>query len=132
MLKGYPVPLISRRRLLVLILSSCFLLFAVCAFAQTDPAVSGQWSGVMNWPSVNAGWVPTHVLLLPTGKVLYFSSYADGTTPRIWDPASNAVTDATLPGYNLFCSGHSHLSDGRLLITGGHIDDYVGYAHATI
>ena len=86
----------------------------------------------MNWPSVNAGWVPTHVLLLPTGKVLYLSSYADGTTPRIWDPASNAVTDATLPGYNVFCSGHSHLADGRLLITGGHIDDYVGYIHASI
>ena len=71
-------------------------------------------------------------MLLPTGKVLYLSSYNDGTTPRIWDPASNSVVDASLPGYNVFCSGHSHLSDGRLLITGGHIDDYVGFAHATI
>ena len=99
------------------------------ALAQST---TGQWSGVLQWPSTNAGWVPTHVMLLPTGKVLYFSSYNDGLTPRIYDPASGTVTDAPGSGYNLFCSGHSHLADGRIFVTGGHIADYVGYQHSSI
>jgi hypothetical protein len=92
----------------------------------------GQWSSVMTWPSVNSAWVPTHAMLLPNGKVLYFSSYNDGIQPRIWDPATLTVTNAAQPGYNVFCSGHTHLADGRLFISGGHVDDYVGYIHASI
>jgi len=98
--------------------------------AQTS--VTGQWSAVQTWPSTNAGWVPTHAVVLPTGKVLYYSSYGDGLNPHFWDPATNAVTTAPLPGYNIFCSGHSFLADGKLFVTGGHIDDYVGYIHASI
>src|SRR5437764_4335403 len=98
--------------------------------AQTS--VTGQWSGVQTWPNANAGWVPTHAMALPTGKVLYWASYGDGVNPHFWDPATNAVTNSSLPGYDLFCAGHSFLADGKLFVTGGHIDDYVGYAHATI
>ena len=54
-----------------------------------------------------------HSALLPDGKVLWFP-YTD--KPRIWDPATN--THSLLPGlgYNPFCSGHSFLADGRLLV----------------
>ena len=98
-------------------------------FAQTS--VTGQWSAVQSWPTTNAGWVPTHAMVLPTGKVFYYSSYGDGLNPHFWDPATNAVTTAALPGYNIFCSGHSFLADGKLFVSGGHIDDYVGYIHAS-
>jgi hypothetical protein len=38
-----------------------------------------------------------------------------------WDPVANQWTDLNPPNnpFNLFCSGHTHLSDGRLLIIGG-------------
>jgi hypothetical protein len=101
-------------------------------FLSAQTSVTGQWSAVQTWPNSSPGWVPTHATVLPTGKVMYWSSYGDGLNPHFWDPATNAVTDAPLPGYNLFCAGHSFLADGKLFVTGGHIDDYVGYAHATI
>ena len=102
------------------------------AFMIAQTSVTGQWSAVQTWPSTNAGWVPTHAMVLPTGKVFYYSSYGDGSNPHFWDPATNVVTTAPLPGYNVFCSGHSFLADGKLFVSGGHIDDYVGYAHASI
>ena len=106
------------------------LLILPLTFAQTS--VTGQWSAVQTWPQTGLGRVPTHAMVLPTGKVFYYSSYSDGTTPHFWDPATNAVTAAPLPGYNIFCSGHSFFPDGKLFVTGGHIDDYVGYIHASI
>jgi len=101
-------------------------------FAHGQTSVTGQWSAVQTWPNASPGWVPTHVMVLPTGKVLYWSSYGDGLNPHFWDPATNAVTTAALPGYNVFCAGHSFLADGKLFVSGGHIDDYVGYIHASI
>lgn len=113
-----------------LVMTAAIGLMASVAAAQTS--VTGQWSGVMTWPSDNAGWVPTHAMLMPNGKVLYFSSYGDGVVPRIFDPATNSVSNAAAPAYNLFCSGHSLLGDGRVFVSGGHIDDYQGFAHASI
>lgn len=99
--------------------------------AQTDPSIYGRWGSVITWSTPNSGWVPTHVMLLPTGKVMYVSSYNDGANPKIWNPATGSVTAAATPGYNLFCMGHSLLADGRVFMTGGHVADYVGFAHST-
>jgi hypothetical protein len=119
----------SLRTILIVVLATCSMLAA--AVAQ-DPSVNGQWSGVMTWPTANAGWVPTHAILMSDGRVLYDGSYGDGLTPHIFDPATNSVTTAGKPTYNLFCMGHTHLADGRIFTAGGHIDDYQGYAHASI
>jgi hypothetical protein len=35
-------------------------------------------------------------------------------------------------GWDLFCSGHTFLADGRLLVTGGHIEDFVGEPQAGV
>lgn len=91
---------------------------------QPNPAVVGQWSTVQTWPVVSV-----HATLLPTGKVL-FNSYADD--PRLWDPASGSITAASQVGFNLFCSGHTLLSDGRLFVGGGHISNDVGLNTASI
>src|SRR2546425_13354455 len=58
-----------------------FVLVTLAAAAQ-DPSVTGQWSGLMTWPSTSVGWVPTHGMLLPNGKGLYYSSYGDGLNPH--------------------------------------------------
>jgi 6-phosphogluconolactonase (cycloisomerase 2 family) len=84
------------------------------------PSVSGQWSGVSNWPVV-----PIHIHLLPNGKVLLWDRHGhewgwDGT-PRLWDPQTGAFTTLPAPDYDIFCAGHSFMADGKLLITGGHI-----------
>ena len=113
-----------RRRL---VLAIFLLAFSAFAFSQ-GPEVVGQWSSLQSWPCNSSGWVPTHAMLLPNGKVFYLSSYNDGALPRIWDPATNGVTTTATPGYNLFCAGHSMMADGKLFITGGHIDNFIGFA----
>jgi galactose oxidase len=56
-------------------------------------------------------------------------------TPIVWDPNTGKSTAAPQPKLgdsvggnkvNLFCSGHSFLADGRLLVAGGHIQDSHG------
>lgn len=90
----------------------------------TDPAIVGQWSAVQHWPAV-----AVHAHLLPTGQVFFFS-YVDD--PRLWNPQTGAFTTAPLAGYNIFCTGHSFLPDGRLHLTGGHISNGVGLDDASI
>ena len=114
----------------VLVILVLVLLVPIVAFGQAS--VTGQWAPVVTWPTNSAGWVPTHVMLLPTGKVLYVSSYTDGNKPKIWDPATGALTSAALPGYNLFCMGHTLLASGSVFMAGGHIADFVGFNHSTV
>lgn len=119
-----PIP--SRSGVLALWLLGCAAL-AGPARAQT-PAEEGQWSSVMSWP-LSA----THTSLLPTGRVMYFGEFAQGDDPPgLWDPATGALSRLPAPGYNIFCAGHSFLADGRLLITGGHIESHVGLADASL
>ena len=46
-------------------------------------------------------------------------------------PTSNQPTDSQGNAINLFCSGHTFLEDGRLLVTGGHIFDSQGLNTST-
>ncbi len=124
---------------------------AAAAYGQGDPKVVGEWGKVIKWPNVGI-----HVHVLPNGKVLFWGRRewkqnvadpgqpVDGVdgeldtqecTPRIWDPANPdaPATDATGPllrdgpeTVNLFCSGHTFLPDGKLLVVGGHIRDANG------
>ena len=87
-----------------------------------DLSVVGQWSSPQAWP-VTA----VHNHMLPTGKVLFWG-YSDEAW--LWDPATAGLTPAARAGYNTFCSGHSFLPDGRLLVTGGHISNDVGLSNA--
>jgi len=99
-------------------------LFSAASAQNGDASTVGQWSGVKPWPAV-----AVHAHLLPTGKVMYYS-YGDDS--RSWDPANDAITQLALAGYNIFCTGHSLLGDGRLLVTGGHISNNIGERRATL
>jgi cytoskeletal protein CcmA (bactofilin family) len=109
------------------VLQALFLIFIVSGTALAQASVVGQWSAVENWP-----FRPVHAHLMPTGKVLFWSYYNEALTPQIWDPATDAVTPAANIGYSIFCGGHSFLADGSLMVTGGHVADYVGYTHSSI
>jgi hypothetical protein len=100
----------------------------VCPWANAqDPSVVGQFSALMSWPAN-----PTHAVLLPNGKVLWWGSFANGVKPQIWDPVSNTNTAGTPPGFNIFCGGHSVLGNGQVLITGGDSALSTGVANASV
>ena len=101
------------------------LVVAVRSHAQA--ATQGQWSALATWPTR-----AVHSTLLPDGRVFFVSYYTESTQPHVWDPVSNTFTSTSASSYALFCAGHTPLADGRIMIVGGHIADYVGYAHATI
>ena len=77
----------------------------------------GKWGAPFPWPIVAA-----HLSLLPNGKVL---SWGEDGHPWVWDPATKASKEVWV-GTELFCSGHTFLPDGRLLVTGGHQSDTHG------
>ena len=123
-----PVQLLSRwSTALAVALVGCALL-ATPARAQT-PGDVGQWSSVMSWPISATHAQPA---ARRQGDVLR-RVRRGGCPPRRWDPVTNTLS--ALPGaagYNIFCAGHSYLADGRLLVTGGHVECHVGLNDASL
>jgi hypothetical protein len=93
------------------------------AMLSASTASAGQWTAPFAWPVV-----AVHLSLLPSGKVL---SWGHAGVPQVWDPTTGVFTPIPSPAL-LFCAGHSFLSDGRLLVAGGHITDNHGIPDITI
>jgi galactose oxidase len=103
-------------------------------------SVRGQWGEVFTLRNA-----AIHAHVLSNGLVLMWgrrdrpdqSLDVHECTPFLWDPATNQVTDTPQPmladgtKINLFCSGHTFLPDGRLLVVGGHLFDSQGLDQAT-
>ncbi|MET0754154.1 MAG: galactose oxidase-like domain-containing protein [Pyrinomonadaceae bacterium] len=88
-----------------------------------DRATKGQWCTI---PAFTDPVVAIHTTVLPNGKVLTWgANLANGnqTQAQLWNPNSPSTPphqytlDASFG--NIFCSGHSLMPDGKLLITGG-------------
>ncbi len=80
-------------------------------------ATVGRWDA----PS-STSVIGLHLSLLRTGRLLL---WGHGGQPHTWNPAGGGfsrVTNNTCNGSSceLFCSGHTFLPDGRLLVAGGH------------
>jgi Domain of unknown function (DUF1929)/Glyoxal oxidase N-terminus/Divergent InlB B-repeat domain len=75
----------------------------------TTPSLEGKWGAAFRTPVV-----VVHLHLLPTGKVLL---WGDLGSAQLWDPTNGFVSEAK--SYRIYCSGHTFLPDGRLLVTGG-------------
>jgi galactose oxidase-like protein/glyoxal oxidase-like protein/IPT/TIG domain-containing protein len=97
--------------------------------ASAQQATMGQWQNGPNFP-----FFPVHMHMLPSGKILIWpgDGGVSGNDPRLYDPATGSTTAMAQPGYDVFCSGHSLLPDGRLFVAGGHISNNVGLSSATI
>jgi hypothetical protein len=90
------------------------------------PSALGQWLAPANWPLV-----AVHANLLPNGDVLAWDGADQGGAAYVWRPTNNSFVSRNPPD-NIFCAGHTVLSDGRLLVVGGHIQNFVGIPDANI
>ena len=87
------------------------------------PASRGRWDALYETrlPDGTAYHV-AHAIVVHTGKVLFLPE-ADSKTTMLWD-ASDLVNPqfefmVDQPDEFLFCTGHTHMTDGRVLVAGG-------------
>ncbi|MBI3757782.1 MAG: DUF1929 domain-containing protein [Deltaproteobacteria bacterium] len=91
----------------------------VTIFDDERSRLVGHWSNIRCWPIL-----AVHMHLLPTGNVMFWDRLGNS---RLWNPTTEELrTPASVNG-DLFCSGHSFLADGQLLVTGGHNDEHGSY-----
>ena len=111
--------------------------------AAGPPEAVGAWDGAPRVITRNGradeSMPAIHSILLPTGKVLMFGPPLGPATPReprinesvavLFDPVTRTFEDVPPPvdprtglRSNIYCSGASLLSDGRVLLTGGYLD----------
>ncbi len=97
-------------------------------FKQSAPstaATMGRWDAAFSTPVV-----AVHTHLLPTGRLLL---WGDRGAAQLWNPANpGAGFTALTKTYRIFCSGHTFLPDGRLLVTGGTITGTAGDPRAVL
>jgi galactose oxidase-like protein/Big-like domain-containing protein len=85
----------------------------------------GRWDGAFSTPVVDV-----HMHLLPTGKVLMWGDQGEA---QLWDPANpSAGFTSVTKTFRMYCSGHTILRDGRLLVVGGTSPSTRGLRLATV
>ena len=87
-------------------------------------ATYGQWSdaGSVEDPATGATINVAHAAVLRTGWVMFIESGCRVSPPSqtpIWNRATDEIRLPAPPADNLYCCGHSFLSDGQLLAVGG-------------
>jgi hypothetical protein len=93
----------------------------VAGFALSAPspkATQGEWGPLFTTPVI-----ALHLHLLPTGRVLLWGHVGQ---PYVWDPSGadpNTAYKQVSTSTEVFCSGHTFLADGSLLVSGGHISN---------
>ncbi|HEY8197302.1 MAG TPA: galactose oxidase-like domain-containing protein [Gemmatimonadales bacterium] len=95
--------------------------FAHTATPASSSAV-GRWDQAFTTPVV-----AVHVHVLQTGRVLLWGDKGDA---QLWDAASGFTPVAKT--YRIYCSAHTFLPDGRLLVVGGTSPNTRGLRAATV
>ncbi len=111
-----------------LALALTLLLYALIApapaLAQGTTSQIGQWGPVLDW-----GVMAKHMVLLPTGKVLVWST---GEDARVWDPSTaNSFTPTPFSVGDLHCASQITLPDGRVMVGGGQAQETHQGTHHT-
>ncbi len=105
-----------------------FLKIRDIVVAHFGRAVYGEWRQGDRVEMEGVGLRIAHAALLCSGKVMFIEAACiigqyRSETP-LWNPSNGQVTFPNPPQdggqyENLYCSGHSFLSDGKLLVVGG-------------
>jgi galactose oxidase-like protein len=107
---------------------------------ETDLATAAA-HGVWRILELDSGVLAVHAALLPSGDVLFFAGSSNdpdaaaarryGT--RVWHYPAPVMSAPPTP-VDLFCCGHAHLPDGRLLAAGGteRYDPFVGLRQSVV
>ena len=114
--------------------------------AAIKPEQLGQWSKPFDLENV-----AIHAHLLPSGKILYWGrrkefgsldfktlndhfcdTFVLDPATGVSKPTKNQPTLKDGTPVNLFCSGHTFLPDGRLMVVGGHLFDSQGVNQSCI
>lgn len=115
------------------------MVLALTPFNASANDTVGAWSEVFEWPVTGI-----HMSLLHTGHVLLWSvddsneleddnvfgygePYLLDPSGDCFDQADGCFTAKPNPA-NIFCGGHAQLSDGSVLVNGGHVRNDVGLA----
>jgi hypothetical protein len=88
----------------------------------SSPATQGKWD-----PPFTTPVVVVHMHLLRTGKVLMWGDTGDA---QLWSAATGFIR--VPKAYRIYCSGHTILKDGRLLVVGGTSPGTRGLRLATV
>ena len=104
------------------LLGAASLLASEPSFAQASSV--GQWTASQALP-----FAPVHNVYLPNLKAML---WAPGGGRTLWDPVTGQVSALADAGFDQFCSGHVLLSDGRVMVAGGHISNDVGLPRAAV
>lgn len=137
----------ATRRLTLALFLSLFAFFLVALSSSIGPASANKASPALRAamsPSQIGQWsapellqtTPVHISVLPDGRLLYWGrdkvpdqrpatsldrwDVAGGSNAYTWHPVTKASVRVRNETTNLFCSSHSFLPDGRLLVAGGH------------
>ena len=91
------------------------VLLVTCVVPKSSlaaPDQTGEWGPVLDW-----GVQAKHMILLPTGNVLVWST---GDNARVWDSSTAAsFTPTPFLGGDLHCAAQATLGDGRIVVVGG-------------
>lgn len=115
--------LLSRWKRALLAGALCATLPGLHPYATAQTNVVGEWTPVITWGQ-GGGIEAVHVSLLPTGKILFWSTWRESV--GLWDPVTAEFSSTPYSVQNPFCAGHAWLPDGRLLVAGGHVSNYNG------
>jgi Domain of unknown function (DUF4082)/Domain of unknown function (DUF1929) len=111
-------------------------------YPHTSRAIGGEF-GPMDFLPL----VAVHLSVLPDRRILFWGrdmlvntagevkQRAGSSDAYVWNMANGQMLHVPNTRTNLFCSGHSFLPDGNLLVTGGHRSahfDAAGEAHTNI
>jgi hypothetical protein len=85
-----------------------------------NPALYGVMSGTFPLPLVSV-----HEALLPGGRIFMSDGETCGANAYVWNSTTN-ISDFVPAPANIFCNGLEQMSDGRLLVAGGHLGSDTG------
>ncbi|HKT88102.1 MAG TPA: galactose oxidase-like domain-containing protein [Candidatus Sulfotelmatobacter sp.] len=120
---------LSWKRNILILCFACFLPALVFGgtkpSSSPSPAIVGQWAAPVNFCTYPC-LVGANAAVLNTGKVLFYyypAANTQNSQAMVLDPVTGNLTNVALPvSEDIFCSGLSILSSGKVLVTGGNVE----------